>query len=135
MVHSCFEWSQDYGKKLKVRLRYNAVIILLTKSYSILAVCCLINLRHLSWTSPGEIIQSLATLFFLCLIIGFPILLSVIMIKNFKIIAKKKDEELRLKVGAFYEDLSTRKGKLVLMQPMWFLARRLILAMIVVNLD
>lgn len=54
---------------------------------------------------------------------------------TFKVYANFEDikkAEMRTTYGALYENLATKNGKIVLIQPIAFLARRLLLAFLVV---
>ena len=66
----------DLGERLRHRLFYNLILEILTESYSIIAVCCMIGLNKLSFSlnNIGETIQSTSCIFALLVLIGYPVL-------------------------------------------------------------
>jgi len=129
--HLCCDIVTYHGENLQRKLKYGSLLSILTESYSIVAVSCLINLQRLSWTSYGTIVQSSATLIFLAVLVGFPLVYGNYLLRKFDQLAHAN---VRERHGAFYDELSLRNGKMVLLQPVWFLVRRLLLAIIVVLL-
>ena len=77
-------------------------------------------------------IQSLFALFFFALLLGFPIIMGYLLLTNFD---KLEDEKFLETFGEFYRELNLANGKVVLWQPLWFLFRRLMLAIMVVYFD
>jgi len=125
----CCKWLTD---KVSRKLLFGPLISLIQKSYMVVIVSCLINLQNLSWTSYGEITQSVATIFYLVLFLAFPIVESLYLAYRFDHLG---EEEMQARHGAFIEDLDLRRGRLVLLQPVWFKLRRLILGVAVVLLN
>jgi hypothetical protein len=63
-----------FGERLRHMLFYNFILSMLTESYLMIALSCMIALNKLSFTSSyGETIQSLFCIFALFLIIAYPI--------------------------------------------------------------
>jgi len=102
------------------------------ESYSMLSICCMINLKYLQWDAFNTVTMSLLAIVVSLLLLAFPIYYAWFMTTNFE---SMTFWSMRQKYGAFYKDLELRHGKLVLMQPLWFLARRLLLAVMVVFLS
>jgi len=115
-----------------MKLLIGPLINLISGSYTVVLVSCLINVQHLSWVSYGEITQSVATIFFLVLFIAFPLVESLYLAYRFDDL---DDEEMQARHGAFIAGLNLGRGRLVLIQPVWFHLRRLILAVAVVLLN
>jgi len=130
--HLCCDIVTYHGENLQRKLKYGSLITILTESYSIVAVSCLINLQRLSWTSYGTIVQSSATLIFLAVLVGFPLLYGNYLLSKFD---QLLHANVRERHGTFYDELNLRNGRMVLLQPVWFLVRRLLLAIIVVLLN
>lgn len=61
-----------------------------------------------------------------------PIVLGIILLVNFK---KMNDPSFQNKFGAVYENIDPNAGKLVILEPITFLVRRLALCAIVVYTD
>jgi len=99
------------------------------ESYSIICVSCLLNAKEITWTSYGVSIQSSFTILFFLLIFGFPLLLGGFLWKNF---SRLENYEIFSKYSAFYEDLKLTQGREVLIQPLYFLFRRFLLAVTIV---
>jgi len=128
----CCKRSRKFGKKLYKKLFYGALIDLIMESYLTMFVSCLINLQHLSWTSYGEIVQSASTIFFLAVLLVFP-LVEIFYLGC--IFGRIDEQEVQDRHGEFLADLNLRRGRLVLTQPAWFLLRRCVLAVVVVLLN
>lgn len=110
---------------------YNTIIGIVTESYSYMAVCCIINLTHVTFKSPGEIVQTLICFLALLTLIGFPIIMTWYAKKTIQSSEKQEQE----KIFNYLEELSLRKGASVLMFPFFFLLRRLLIAASVVMLN
>ena len=102
------------------------------ESYSVLAVSCCIHLQFLAWGSLGEVVQSLSALGFTALIISAPLFVGIYLNSMFDYL---QNEEVVEKYGQFYVGLNLEQGRLVLLQSVWFMVRRLALALTVVFLN
>jgi hypothetical protein len=71
----------DLGERLRSRLFYNLIIEIMTESYCIIAVCCMIGLNKLSLNNIGEKIQSASCIFALLVLIGYPVLIFWVLLK------------------------------------------------------
>ena len=110
-------------------LAFGTLITILKESYSIFTVSCMINLAYLTWDSTAEITMSVFAIFFLVVLVGFPVFYGVYLSRNFQFLNSKIISERHSK---FYEDLDLRQGRSCLLLPIWFLVRRLMLSIIVV---
>ena len=70
------------GERLRHMLFYNLILSMLTESYSIIALSCMIGLNKLSFSSYGETIQSLFCILALLLIIAYPVRVFYILKKS-----------------------------------------------------
>lgn len=127
----CCERVKYFGENLRKKLFFGSFIQIIFESYSILAVSCFINLTRLSWSPFGEVLMSLTTIGFLILLLAFPFGYGTYIWKNFN---RFNVIEFFEKHSEFYKELNMRHGPMVLLQPIWFLVRRLVLATIVVFL-
>ena len=119
---------QLFGEILKKKLMWGTIIRIIFESFWILAVSSMINLKRLDWSTAYSGSMSLLSLLVPFLLVGF--------IVGYALYFKKKfSESKRTPHSEFYKNLDLRKGREVLLQPFWFLVRRLILAMAVVFLD
>ena len=119
---------QIYGEILKEKLIWGTLIRIIFESFWILAVSSLINLKRLDWSTAYTGSMSVLSMLVPFLLIGF--------IMGYAIYFKKQSiERKRTRHSGFYKDLDRRKGKEVLLQPFWFLVRRLLLALAVVFLE
>ena len=114
---------------LKRSLYYNSFITGLNEGYSVLALSVLIGLYNLNWDTPGTSIQSFFCLFFGVMIIVVPARLFWVTLFDF---AELTEEEIEERYGSIYSGLRQKSGKAVLMQPAFFLVRRLIVAIAIV---
>jgi len=117
------------GKKLHRNLYWGAWINLVTEAYSMLTISCMINLRYLTWDAAGTIIMSITTIVVTLLLLLYPAYFAWKLTKNFDSLDERR---FKMQYGKFYEDLDLRNGKMVLLQPIWFLARRFLLSVMVV---
>ena len=101
------------------------------ESYAILSICIMINLEYIRWDSYGQTVQSMVCLCALALVILFPIVLFVVSRSawesNFK--------HLKEQIEPFFEDLNLKNGPIVMLQPIYFLFRRFMMAVIVVKFE
>jgi len=119
---------QVYGEILKKKLIWGTLIRIIFESFWILAVSSLINLKRLDWSTAYAGSMSLISMLVPFLLIGF--------IMGYAIYFKKQSmENKRTRHSEIYNQLDLRKGRDVLLQPFWFLVRRLLLALAVVFLE
>ena len=129
------EYSKSAGnmyEKMESKVFYNGLISLFVESYSLIAVCCLINLSFIQIDSFGKSFHSLMCITFGLLITLWPIYLFTLLTKYFEHIHKKYF--LRT-YGALYDEVNLEEGPKVLLQPLFFLLRRMLLAIAVVIFD
>ena len=93
-------------------LFFNTIISIYIESYSLLAVCCLINMNHISFENYGLVIHSVVTIIVLFAIFLLPPIASRHFTKYFENLQEKK---MRMLYGEIYEELDLRKGKIVFM--------------------
>ena len=120
--------SNHEGEKMQRKLFWRSFIVLMVESYSSMAVSCLMNLKVLRWNSVGIVIMSVLALLLTLLLILFLGFYSKETSQNFDQLSYGS---FKRKHSAFYEELDLDNGKLVLLQPIWFLVRRLVLAVMV----
>ncbi len=114
-------------------LFYNLILTTLNESYLMIALCCMIGLNklHFNFHNYGETIQSAFCILALLVLIGYPVLVFWILKKNWK---DKDFDEIQKRFQPIFESLRTQIGPIALIDPMYFLFRRFILAMMVVFL-
>ena len=97
--------------KLRKKLFFNSLISLFLESYSLISVCCLINLSFISFNSYGLSVHSVVCIFFF----GMMILMPFVLIQYLLIYFKELEEpSMTDKYGHLYGELDLRKGKLTL---------------------
>jgi len=92
----------------------------------------MINLRFLEWNAVNTSAMSLLAILATLLLLAYPLNYAIKLTNNFE---KLQSSKFKTKHSVFYDDLELRNGKLVLMQPLWFLVRRFMISMMVVFLD
>ena len=92
-------------KKLKNKLFYNSLISLFLESYSLISVCCLINLSFISIKSYGVTVHSMTCIFFFAAIILMPLILTWYLVAYFGVL---RSNFMLRQFGHFYEDLDLR---------------------------
>ena len=120
-------------ERMKNKLFYNGFISLFVESYSLIAVCCLINLSYIHFSSFGQGFHSTMCLTFTLLILFWPLHMFNILTRYFKNLQSKA---FIARYGSLYEEINIEEGsRMVLIQPAFFLFRRLLLAVAVVIFD
>lgn len=110
----CMKWSKKLKRaynRLRRKLFFNSLISLFLESYSLISVCCLINLSFLSFASYGVTVQSVSCILFFIAIILMPLILFVYLLKFF---TDLQDPTMTTKYGHLYDELDLRQGKTTL---------------------
>ena len=126
------KWIYWVHVQLKEALFYRPLISLFFESYSLLTVCGLINMTKLSFESLGMRLHTITCLVVLVCIFLIPALMLRYLVKNFN---RLNDRIIKRKYGKMYDELNIRGSKVVLVQPFFFLLRRLMLAVAIVNMQ
>ena len=117
-IHSSLFWSQQ--------------IVLMNESYSMICMCTFINARHITFTSKCEIVNSVLTITFIILCTAMPLFISLFLV--FKL-PKLGSAAMKRKYGELTEGLDLEKGKVIVLNPVNFLLRRLLLVAVTVFND
>ena len=114
-MHASLFWSQQ--------------ITLLNESYSMVVMCALINASHLTFDSKCEIVNSALTYTFTALSIVLPLIICTFLLVKLPAL---ETSAMKNKYGELIEGLDLTRGRIVILTPMNFLIRRLILVVAVV---
>jgi hypothetical protein len=101
------------------------------ESYSMLSICCLIQLHFIKFTTYGETVQSVVCLLAFLALVGFPVVLTF---RAKRVWGKETLDGFVEQTQPFFEDLELTKGAGVIVVPFYFLVRRLLMAVIIVIL-
>ena len=120
----------DARQKVKNFVFWTHPILTLYESYFVISLCTLINMAYVVRNTPQETFSYILASIFLAICIGFPVVLMLYLCCSY--------DRLRLKrvkgaFGVIYRDLNLKRGRIVLIQPFWFMLRRFILAYICVK--
>ena len=113
-------------------LFYNYIVSMMTESYSLMSLCTIIGLFKISFASFGDIVQTVSCLSALAVLIIYPLLILLLLGRNWK--NPNKMADLMEEFSPIFEDLRIDAGSISLMHPMYFLFRRFLMAVIVVEL-
>lgn len=116
-------------KKLYDSLFWSQQITLLNESFAIVSMCALINLLRLTFDSKCEIVNSVLTVAFSALCITVPIIILILLLTKLPHFEKRT---IMKKYGELIEGLDRSKGKIIVLAPINFLLRRLLLVAAVV---
>ena len=119
----------NFQRTLRRKLYYNSLISLYVESYSLLSVCCLINFYFLSFKNVGVTVHSIACIIFLISIFVLPLILTRYLTKHFYTL---KNAKMMARYGDVYHELNLSGSKMVLLQPVFFILRRLMMAIAIV---
>ena len=127
------EWCQKrrlraHGALGKKQLYFSSLITLIRESFSIILLCGLIAVPIISFKTYGQTVQSLFAIFFLLLIILWPIYLYWTLSKKINKLSKM---EYREKYGNAYLHLRLSAGKSVFIWPSFFYIRRFLFSIAV----
>ena len=114
---------------LKRKLFFNSLISLFVESYSLLCVCCLINTSYISLKTFGFGFHSVICVFFFGFLVLFPTAIFWYIRRHY---SELDTPFMRRHYGNLYEELNLKEGEKVLLQPIFFLVRRMQLALAVV---
>ena len=121
---------RDRRQKLKDFVFWTHPIITLYESYVIICLCTFINMNYVKRETPQESFSYGLAYMFYVICVSFPLITILYLCKNYNRLQLKR---VRGSCGVIYRNLNLRKGRIVLVQPFWFLLRRFILAYICVN--
>lgn len=125
----CCKCCRKIQTKLNVFLFWNKPIVTLMEAYSMLSMCCLINIAKLGNSGTIDKLSTSLTIIFILIIVGFPIVIAIFLLWNFKKLDKPRYLQ---KYGVLYRELRYKESKWFILEPIAFLIRRLCLAMAVV---
>ena len=125
-------WINRYFRKLKKMLLYDTIVAMMIESYSLICVCCLISFYNVTFASYGEIVQTVVNFFFFSLVFAFPAILFGSIMKHWRPLSRRSTNVIKLRFGAVFGELRMDKGHNVLLQPFYFLLRRLLMAIVAV---
>ena len=107
---------------------WNWPIKFLKESYSVISICCLINVFYASWETADAILNSVIAYIFLLMLILYPGLSALFLHSRKKDL---KTKTFRKKFLAAYKGLIEKDGKYILF-PLFFYYRRLLTPMIII---
>lgn len=116
-------------KKLNKNIYWNSLITLMNETYMILVIGVFLNLRIIDFETSGTKGMSAVTILFLMFMIVAPILFLFQLFKNYR---KLHQSHWVTGYGSLTDKLNLKKGRYVLLEPTFFLLRRLLLGYVVV---
>ena len=118
----------EFGMQTQGMLFWNMPIGFLKSSYSVISICCLLNIAYMSWNEKDAIINSTLS----CIIFGFLLVYpGLIQLFLYKRSSEMKRKAFQNKYIAAYEGLIIEDQKFIL-QPIFFFYRRILLPMFVI---
>jgi len=115
-----FSWVKEYLKDL---IFYKFLLRFLLESYLELYLCTFINFEKLLWTTSGEIVGSIACIFFFVIYTSLPVMTHYLIVSKRNFLGVTK---FRKQFGEMYEGLNIKK-KQATMYNYYFILRRFIL--------
>jgi len=119
-------------RKVKSYVFWNGTFQTITGTYTVLVMCVLINTKHLTFGSTGEIISSSFTILFGIILTIFPVISCLWLRKNFE---RLEEPEMVQLIGSMYSGLDLRRGRPALWQIVFFYMRRALIPLSVVYND
>lgn len=125
-------WVRANKKSIKNKLKWDFLISTIKESVSLIAICALINIKQIKWDFVGDYVHNVIAIGFFVLICVFPMYSIWYVRNNFNSLQGKR---MQARFGGWFEDLDLRKGHIVLIQPTFYVLRRIHLALTVVYLE
>ena len=85
-------------------------IVTIVESYAILALCCIVALYSLEFTTMGLIVQSASCIFFTLILVLLPLFIYRLFNKHFNSLGNKK---VSARYGSLYDDLELKRSKYI----------------------
>lgn len=99
------------GEYLQKKLFWNGLVNIVTESYTMLAVSCMINLQHLKFDALNSGLMSTLTIVVTLLLIALPVYYIRFIENNFEVL---EDPKFKRKHADLYKELQLRNGTMVL---------------------
>ena len=123
-VPTRFHRIHNFANKLEKALYWNSFIRIMTESFMVVLICCMINTSHLSWLSVSEAINSTLVILIFGFVIGFTCWLLYTINRYFY---QLENVTFKSRYGTAYEGLNFKQGKLLLAHIFMFYLRRALL--------
>ena len=124
------QWFNKLRNNLKTKLIWHGALGLLNESYLIICISCFVNLISTKKASKfGEYFSITNAFLFLVVVLGYPILILIILVKNQP---KLHLKQFRDRFGDFYLHFRYKEGRHTVLEPFYSALRRLIHAVTVV---
>lgn len=104
-------------------------LVTLMETYLILTLCVILNLKHFDTKGGVDSLSNIMSITFVPFIIFAPLSIGLFFIINWNHLEK---DSFKKRFKALYENLNVKLGCWVIIEPMTFLMRRLILVLFVV---
>ena len=124
----CLEQS---SKRLSQLLYYKWIITVMFESYSLVAICCLLAYPLISFKTWGKGIQSSFCIFFAFCFSTIPFVTIWFLSKQIQSLGQESKKRL---FGSLYVQLRLERGASVFLWPVYFLLRRIIMAVMLVEI-
>ena len=124
----CF--SPQRIKRWRNQLFWQMILVSIYEGYFVLCICMLVNKYYDEYfTGVAQVTSFVFMVIFLFVLLTFPLLVAACLCFRFH---KLHKDEVRESIGPLYTNLNLERGKIIILQPVTFLLRRLLLAYIVV---
>ena len=129
-LQSCSKWLQERRAKLGSSMFWNKWITLIHESFLVVTLCAMISIKYnFEFESRGQTVQTIFTVSTMTTYLAVSLYAYYRSMKDFESLS---DREMKQQIGAFYEGIDVKRGKKVLLQPLSFYMRRIVLAYLVV---
>lgn len=99
------------------------------EGYWVISIGVLIGMYHLNFDTYGSSVQSVTCILFAVVLVVIPCLVISDASGNFLELGSRR---MKQRYGSFFTDLRLKSGKAVLMEPAFFMFRRLVMAFAIV---
>lgn len=118
--------------KLKKYMTFGHPITVFYETYTVMAVCSLINITNANYDTVGKKTSTILAMIFFTLCLILPVVFTVILWLKFPYLQRPR---IKTKYGALYEQLNLKRGRAVILQPLHYFLRRMLLAVVIVCQD
>jgi hypothetical protein len=125
----CFDKVTHLYNILKRYMVFGHPITVFYETYTVITICSLINITNASYKTVGDKTSTILAIVFFSLCLILPVVFGIILMKKFPYLSRPR---IKTKYGALYAQLNLKRGRSVILQPLHYFFRRMMLAVVIV---
>jgi hypothetical protein len=121
-----------FHNKLRKYMIFGHPITVFCETYTVIAISSLINIKNASYETAGNKTSTVLAVIFCALCSLLPVVFGIILMKKFPYLMRPR---IKAKYGALYAQLNLKQGRSIILQPLHYFFRRMLLAVVIVCQD